>query len=156
MRVRQQLVKLISTFFYAGFFPLVPGTFASAIGVLIFYFLKDNLIASLSVTLFLVILGFLTCTEAEELFKEKDPKYIVIDEVSGMCLSLLFLPSYDYKVFILGFLVFRIFDTLKPFPIGRIQDLKGGSGVMSDDLLAALYTNITLQLSFRFITFKGS
>ncbi|MFZ2602797.1 MAG: phosphatidylglycerophosphatase A [Candidatus Omnitrophota bacterium] len=149
-------MKLISTFFYAGFFPLVPGTFASAIGVLIFYFLKDNLIASLSVTLFLVILGFLTCTEAEELFKEKDPKYIVIDEVSGMCLSLLFLPSYDYKVFILGFLVFRIFDTLKPFPIGRIQDLKGGSGVMSDDLLAALYTNITLQLSFRFITFKGS
>lgn len=156
MRLRQRLAKLIGTFFYAGFFPLIPGTFASAIGVLIFYFLKDNLIASLSVTLFLIILGFLTCAQAEELFKEKDPKYIVIDEVSGMCLSLLFLPYYDYKVFIFGFLVFRIFDTLKPFPIDRIQDLKGSGGIMSDDLLAALYTNITLQLSFRFIAFKGS
>lgn len=156
MRVRQQLVKLISTFFYAGFFPLVPGTFASAIGILIFYFLKDNLIVSLSATLFLIILGFLSCTQAEELFKEKDPRYIVIDEVSGMCLALLFLPYYDYKVFIFGFLVFRIFDTLKPFPIGRLQHLKGGGGIMSDDLLAALYTNITLQLSFRFIAFKGS
>ncbi|MCM8789576.1 MAG: phosphatidylglycerophosphatase A, partial [Candidatus Omnitrophica bacterium] len=88
-------------------------------------------------------------------FEKKDAKNIVIDETSGMMLSLLFLP-YQSKILILGFFIFRLLDTLKPYPAGRIQNIKGSIGVMGDDIVAAVYTNIILQAVTRLVSFIAS
>lgn len=155
MKIRQEIIKLISTFFYTGYLPLIPGTFGSMAGLLVFYLIKDNTSVFALVTFVILILGFAVTSEAENIFRRKDASCIVIDEVSGMLLSLLFLP-YSARVAIIAFFLFRILDTLKPYPAGRLQNLKGSPGIMSDDIVAALYTNIILQLALRFISVKAS
>jgi phosphatidylglycerophosphatase A len=139
------LVRFISTFFYLGRLPLIPGTWASLAALLIFFSIKAN--PSFGVLLFLVslILGFAVSGTAEELSGRKDPSVIVIDEVCGMWLVLVLLP-YEAKVAWWAFAIFRIFDILKPYPIRAIQNLKGSLGVMGDDILAALYTVIVLKV----------
>jgi len=155
MRVYRFFVKAASTFFYAGYFPFVPGTFASVIGLALYYLVKGNALIYGLLTLFLLILGFIVAGRAEKLFNKKDARYIVIDEVSGMLLCFLFLP-YDIKWVIAGFFLFRLFDALKPYPVNSIQDLKGSPGVMCDDIIAGFYTNIVLQIVFRLASFTGS
>lgn len=143
------LIKITSTFCGIGYLPAIPGTFASIAGVCLFLLVRDNPAVYITLTLCLTGLGFLASGEAEKCFAKKDPKYIVIDEVSGMLLALMSLPAYDFRVIIMAFVFFRILDTLKPFPAGRIQELKGSIGIMGDDIIAAIYTNIVLQAVLR-------
>jgi len=145
-RIVDFLVKASSTVFFIGYLPLIPGTFGSIFGVGLFYLLKG----SPAVTYFLFILGIIvlglaTSGRMEKLLNKKDPGCIVIDEVAGMLIALSFMP-YDFKIIFLGFLIFRILDTLKPFPAGRLQHLRGSVGVLADDLIAAVYTQIVLLL----------
>jgi phosphatidylglycerophosphatase A len=147
--------KIISTFFYVGYLPLIPGTFGSLAGILVYYLIKGSVLPYVFVTLAIFILGFLSGGRAEKVFKVKDPRYIVIDEVSGMLLSLAFLP-YDIRIVIIGFFIFRLMDTLKPYPAGSLQSLKGSKGIMVDDIIAGIYTNIILQLALRLAAFKTS
>jgi len=149
------MIKILSTFFYIGYLPLIPGTFASITGVFLFYFLKDNLLIYIFSILFLLLIGILVGERAEEVFQRKDCPFIVIDEVLGMLLSLIFIP-YDIKLVIIAFVIFRILDTLKPYPASMLQNLKGGIGIMGDDIVAGLYTNIILQLALRLASFKIS
>lgn len=142
------IVKTISTFFYIGYLPLVPGTFGSLAGIFLYYIFNSNTVIYLSATFILIILGFLVSGEAEKEFNKKDARCIVIDEVSGMLLSLMFIPA-DFTLVICGFLLFRILDSLKPFPAARIQNLKGSIGIMEDDIVAGIYTNIILQVVWR-------
>jgi len=154
MKIKGFLVKIISTFFYVGFLPLVPGTFGSMAGVLVFYLVKGSGILQAVATLLVLLAGFISCGEAEKVFKKKDPKFVVIDEVAGMLISLSFLPDYSLKVVVMAFLLFRILDTLKPYPASRLEDLHGGVGIMSDDILAGVYANIILQVVLRALSFK--
>ena len=149
------LIKTISTFFYVGYFPLIPGTAGSLSGLILFFLVKDNIAAYLLTTGLLLFLGFLVTGRAEALMQKNDPPCVVIDEVCGMLLSLLFLP-YDIKLVIIAFFIFRLLDTLKPYPVGRLEKLKGSLGIMSDDIVAGLYTNIILQAVVRFTSFKAS
>ena len=87
--------------------------------------------------------------------QKKDPSCVVIDEVCGMLLSLIFLP-YNIKLVIIAFLIFRILDTLKPFPVGRLERMKGGPGIMLDDIAAGIYTNIILQVVVIGTSFRAS
>ncbi|MCM8781417.1 MAG: phosphatidylglycerophosphatase A [Candidatus Omnitrophica bacterium] len=153
--LNRTFIKTVATFFYIGYFPYMPGTFASLVGMVLYYFIKDEPFIYGLVTLFLIALGFLAIGKAEELFKDKDPACIVIDEVSSLLLVFLFIP-YSVKWAILGFLLFRLFDALKPYPIYRFQYLKGSLGVMCDDIVAAIYANITLQFIFRLASFITS
>lgn len=155
MSIRKIIIKTLSTFFYIGYLPLIPGTFGSLVGVLIFYLIKDNVLMYRLATLLLIVIGFLVTGEAEKIMEQKDAKYIVIDEVSGMLLSLMFIP-YDIKLVIIAFFLFRLLDTLKPYPAGVLQDLKGSRGVMGDDIIAGLYTNIILQVVLRLASFRTS
>jgi phosphatidylglycerophosphatase A len=91
------------------------------------------------------LIGTWAAHVAEPLLGEKDPGAIVIDEVAGMTLSVLWLPL-TVPVLLTGFLLFRIFDVVKPFPANRLQALHGGVGVMIDDLVAGLYALIVLAV----------
>ena len=156
MNIRDRTIIILSTFFYIGYLPFIPGTFGSIFGILIFYFIKKDIYIYLSFTLILTILGLLVAERAEKIFDKKDSRCIVIDEVVGMLLSLIFMPYYDIKVIICAFLVFRILDAVKPYPASQLQSLKGGLGVMTDDIVAGFYTNIVVQIALRLASFKTS
>jgi len=149
------LTLTISTFFYIGYLPLIPGTFGSLAGLGLYFLIKENSFLYIFFTAGIILLGFLLSGKAEGLLNKKDARCIVIDEVGGMLLSLLFIP-YDIKIALLAFLIFRALDILKPYPARRLQHLKGSRGIMLDDLVAGLYTNIILQVVLRFASCKLS
>ena len=144
----KNLPKFISTFFCVGYLPFIPGTFGSAAALGLFIILKPGALAQYAFLALFLSLGFYFSGKAEKSFNSKDPKYIVIDEVAGMFLALLFVPA-DFKLLIIGFLLFRVLDTTKPFPADRLQNLKGSAGIMLDDIVAGLYANIILQFVSR-------
>ena len=148
------LVECISSFFFIGYLPLIPGTFGSLAGVGLFCLLKtDNMPGYFLFILCIIALGWVTSGRMEQRLNKKDPGCIVIDEVAGMLIALSFMPA-DFKIVCLGFLFFRIIDTLKPYPAGRLQHLPGSAGVMVDDLIAGVYTNILLQIILKFTSCK--
>ncbi|MEW6101065.1 MAG: phosphatidylglycerophosphatase A [Candidatus Omnitrophota bacterium] len=149
------LAVCVSTFFYAGNFPLIPGTLGSAIGLAIFFLVKNDVFLYFFITALLLTAGFLFTGKAEKALNKKDARCIIMDEASGMLLSLIFLP-YDFKLMLVGFFLFRLFDTLKPFPAGRLQKLKGSAGIMADDIAASVYTNICLHIFLRLASITGS
>ena len=155
MGIRKYTIKIISTFFYLGYLPVLPGTFGSIAGVFLFYLIKDSVFTHILLTLLFIILGLLTTTRAEKIFNKKDARCIVIDEISGMLLALLFIP-YDITSIVIAFILFRILDALKPYPANRLQNMKGSIGIMGDDIVAGLYTNIILQVALRLAIFRTS
>lgn len=149
------IIKTFSTVFYIGYLPYIPGTFASIFGVLLYYLVKDNPTTHILLTLSLIIISLCLGARAEKIFQTKDARYIVIDEVAGMLLALLFLP-HDFIVVILAFFIFRILDAVKPYPAYELQNLRGGLGIITDDIIAGLYTNLILQAALRLASFRIS
>jgi phosphatidylglycerophosphatase A len=151
-RIIDFLVKAVCTVFGLGYLPLIPGTFGSIAGVGLFYLLAN--VSALSYFLFIlgiIVLGLATCGRMEKLVNKKDPGCIVIDEVSGMLVALSFIPL-DFKIIFLAFLIFRILDTLKPYPAARVQNKHGAVGIIGDDLIAGVYTNIVLQFILKIVS----
>ena len=126
----------------------MPGTIGSLAGLVLYFLVKNNEILYGFLILFLFVLGLIFPGEAERVYKRKDARMIVIDEVCGMLLSLYFVPYSMFSV-ILGFFLFRIFDILKPAPAQSIHKLTGATGIMLDDIIAAIYTNLILQFICR-------
>ncbi len=142
-------IKLITSFFYLGHSPFMPGTVGSLGGLVVYFLVRSNDILYGFSILFLFVLGIIFSGEAEKIYKRKDAKMIVIDEACGMLLALFLVPMCALSV-ILGFFLFRILDILKPPPAKRMEKLTGSLGVMFDDIVAAIYTNLILQVIFRF------
>lgn len=143
-----RLAVFIATVGYCGYFPFAPGTVGSAAG-LVFYALVWWIASPLFETMFIVGLfaaGVWAGTTAERYFGGVDPGPIVMDEVVGMLITLAFIPALGWSGLLAGFLLFRVFDVLKPFPAGRFERLHGGLGVMADDAMAAVYANLSLRL----------
>ncbi|MFA5200687.1 MAG: phosphatidylglycerophosphatase A, partial [Candidatus Omnitrophota bacterium] len=101
-----------------------------------------------------ILLGLSLSGGAEKLFNKKDPSRVVIDEVAGMLIALAFMPL-DLRIIVLGFILFRIFDTIKPYPADKIQNLHGAVGIMADDIIAGIYTNIVLQVVLNLARARG-
>ncbi len=140
----RRLCAFIATIFCLGYAPIGPGTIGSLSAVFFYYFIKDNfLILGISI-IFSIVLGLLTAGRAARHFGEEDPRRIIIDEFSGMLVSLFLLPSGIAYVSS-AFLLFRFFDIVKPYPIRRLERLGGGLGIMADDIIAGLYANLILQ-----------
>lgn len=137
-------IKFITSFFYIGHSPFMPGTLGSLGGLAVYFVVKDSHLLHGFAILFLFMLGVIFSAEAERIYKRKDAKMIVIDEACGMLLALFFIP-YRGWVVILGFLLFRFFDIVKPPPAKRMERLTGAFGIMFDDIIAAIYTNLILQ-----------
>ncbi len=143
-----RILQKIATLGFIGFFPLAPGTAGSAVSFLLMFLLKPA-DPVLIILLFAIIpVGIIAATHAERLLG-KDSGHIIIDEFCGYLVSILFIPrSAGYLL--AAFFIFRFFDILKPPPIGKLEEVvPGGTGIMLDDLLAGIYTNIFLQLWFR-------
>ena len=139
------VVRLISTFFYAGYVPKISGTAGSVCGLLLFLLVNYSLPVTVITLLVLTAAALLVIREAEEIFGQKDSRRIVIDEVIGMMIALLFIPMKPVFI-VLAFVLFRVFDITKPFPIRRIEKMESPWGVVLDDVVAAVYANLAVQL----------
>ncbi len=144
MRTRTALA--IATCGGTGYFPIAPGTVGSAVGLVIFYGVRSVglfwvELAAIVVTL---VVGAWAATVAEAALDRKDPGPVVIDEVLGMLVTMLLVPS-GVAAAVAGFLLFRVFDVVKPFPADRLERAPRGWGIMLDDLMAGVYANLVLQ-----------
>jgi phosphatidylglycerophosphatase A len=139
-------LKYIATLGFIGYMPFAPGTFGTLAAVVFMIILKPSVSLHIALTVFFIIAGILSSDKTEKFLGQKDSRHIVIDEFTGYMSSLLFLPlSWGY--IIAAFILFRFFDILKPPPLRRLEDVfNGGFGIMADDIGAAVYTNLMLQL----------
>ncbi|MFH0732683.1 MAG: phosphatidylglycerophosphatase A [Candidatus Omnitrophota bacterium] len=142
------VIKLVASGLYLGYSPIAPGTTGSILGVLIFLQMHEFFLLYVIACLLLVFLGFLTAGIAEKLYGIKDPRKIVIDEIAGMCLVYLGLPARLW-VILTGFFIYRLLDIIKPPPAKQAEKLNGASGIMLDDIICAVYTNVILQVLIR-------
>ena len=131
--------RLVATFFYLGKLPFVPGTWGSLGALLLWLLLPVAFSIHLSVIVILFVLGVYSSNKMAKYLDDHDPSEVVIDEVVGMGISLFMLP-HNLGLYLLAFILFRIFDIFKPLFIYRIQNLSGGWGIMLDDVLAGLFT----------------
>jgi phosphatidylglycerophosphatase A len=144
----KKIIKLIASFFYLGFTPFISGTIASCAGVFLYFLWKDNFLIYTVVMLVVTVLGFLVAAPAERIFQKKDSEKIVIDEVAGLLWAFWGL-QLDFTLAFTGFFIFRALDAFKVYPANRLEKMKGSVGVMADDLVAGVYTNIVLQIITR-------
>jgi phosphatidylglycerophosphatase A len=139
------LFKHIATLGPVGFFPLASGTLGTLVALVFVALTNLPIPLYLAVAAVVTAIGIYASGVVEEITGEKDPGCIVIDEVAGYLIAMAFLPTTAFYL-VSSFILFRFFDILKPPPLGRLQRLKGGTGVVVDDILAGVYTNIVLQL----------
>ena len=142
----QRLGLFVATCGYLGYVPIAPGTFGSAAGLAVFYTVRStgSVTVELAVIALLFGIGIWSGTVAEHHFGGIDPGPVVLDEVVGMLITLALLPVNATGA-LLGFLVFRLLDVIKPWPSAGFEKLPGGLGVMADDGMAALYGNLVMR-----------
>ena len=142
-----RLAVFVATVGYSGYFPIAPGTIGSLAGLVVYLLVwwSGSPVVEVGLIVLLFAAGVWAGTTAERYFGGIDPGPIVIDEVVGMLVTLAFIPV-GLSGALLGFVLFRIFDVVKPYPAGRLERLHGGLGVMADDAMAAVYANVTLRV----------
>jgi phosphatidylglycerophosphatase A len=151
-----KLVRFIGTFGYTGFFPVAPATFASGVFALIYAFVPGGewLVHPVVCALTLVI-SIPVSTRLEKEYGH-DPGCVVIDEVVGMQVALVWAGGVSVLGVAAVFFLFRVFDIAKPFPAHRSQRLPGGWGIVIDDLIAGVYTRIAIIILAYFFPALGS
>lgn len=142
-----RLAVFVATAAYCGYAPVAPGTFGSAAGLVVYllvWYTKSRVVEAALIAVISVI-GIWSATHAERFFGGIDPGPVVIDEVLGMLVTLAFIPV-GFSGAIAGFVIFRILDVLKPWPANRLEHLHSGAGIIADDAMAGVYSNICLRL----------
>jgi phosphatidylglycerophosphatase A len=164
-------IALALTTFGVGYIPGAPGTYGSIVGVGIYLFIGTHLteaaehglragtnvghitsfhFALVAVALLLFVLaGIWASGRSTSLFGTEDPHQAVVDEVMGQIVTFLFIQfTTDWKFILAGFVLFRLFDIWKPYPIDQLQDLPVGLGICADDLVAGIYAGICLSVIY--------
>jgi phosphatidylglycerophosphatase A len=152
--VREWLAKTVATVMGVGYAPFVPGTWGSAVGAGLYCALRSDIRAYAIVLGAVIAAGWWASGKAEQLLGRHDPGVVVIDEVAGMLIAAVGI-AFCPRNLVLSFFLFRLFDTVKPFPAGRLQYVKGGAGIMMDDIVAGIYANVTLQAALKLAAFTG-
>ncbi len=145
-KIYDYFIKLSATFFFLGYSPIAPGT-VGTIGA-VFLFLLVMFVPQIYYLIFVSIFtafSIFVSNKCLTFYDNKDPGEVVIDEVCGFLFTMIFIP-FSWINIIMGFILFRIFDIIKPYPIKKIENLKGGYGIVLDDVLAGLYANIIMQI----------
>lgn len=164
-------IALFFSTFGVGYLPIAPGTWGSMVGVGIYLLaawcvnfvehfilvhhglpVSFNAWVHISILVSLLLfcfLGIWASGRSTDFFGAKDPSKTVVDEVMGQLITFLFIPfTSSWKFILAGFLLFRLFDIWKPYPIDSLQDLPGGIGICADDILAGVYAGICLALLY--------
>ncbi len=151
----RQLKLLISSGLYTGYIPVASGTWGTGVGILLYWpFARWNRLPSAGgipwlyalAVLLISAVGVWAATFAESVYSEKDPHRVVIDEIAGFFVTM-FLVPWDWRWILAAFSIFRFFDVLKPYPIRKLERLPSGWGVMTDDLLAGVYSCAVLHVA---------
>lgn len=146
MRVADGLVRLAAAGLGAGWLPLAPGTWGTLAAVPLYLALAGLSAAGYALaTLAFAALAILVAGRAERLAGVRDPGAIVIDEMAGFLVAMFQAPP-GWRGLAAGFVLFRVFDILKPPPVKAVEALGGGAGIVADDLVAGLYANLALRL----------
>ncbi|MEO0139668.1 MAG: phosphatidylglycerophosphatase A [candidate division WOR-3 bacterium] len=145
-----KIFELIATGFYTGKIPFVPATFGSLLAIPFAIAAHGNPFVSSIVGVMLFSLAVLSSDYMCEYLKQKDPKEVVIDEVIGFYISLVWFKPKVY-IIVLAFVIYRILDFLKPFPARNLESLKGGWGVVMDDVVAGIYTALIVFVANKFL-----
>ena len=152
MRLRDRAILFISSGGFVGKIPFAPGTFGSVLGLPVCYclsFVKAQI--AIFLTLLFIAFSIWIADGAEKLLRSKDPGDIVIDEIAGLLVTFLGIP-FNLLNGAAGFLIFRIMDILKPFPARMLEkQIPGGAGVVLDDVVAGIYSNLLLRVLVVFI-----
>jgi len=145
-RLFDKVALLLSIWFGAGLFPGMPGTFGTAAAIPLYLLVNFLHTRYQALFLLIIIIGAIWSSHRSQcILGTVDPHEIVIDEVAGFLLSIIFLP-FTLRNLIAGFFLFRFFDILKPPPIKMIEEkVKGGWGIVFDDLAAGVYTYLSLR-----------
>jgi phosphatidylglycerophosphatase A len=138
---------LIATVAGCGYFPIAPGTVGSAAGLLVYAAVAwtHSRIVEAGVIAVIFAVGTWSATHAERYFGAIDPGPVVVDEVLGQLVTLAFIPV-GWQAALAGFVLFRIYDVIKPYPANRLEMAHAGFGIMADDAMAGVYANLTLRL----------
>ena len=149
-------ISLLATGFGVGYSPVAPGTLGTLIAIPVYYFLSAIPSPLYEITLIgFFFLSVWISENAEIFFGKKDDQRIVIDEMMGFLITMLWVPKATHFI-VIGFFLFRFFDILKPFPIRHLEKkFKGGFGVVLDDVMAGIYGNIILQIISYFTLSPG-
>jgi phosphatidylglycerophosphatase A len=132
---------------YSGRAPIAPGTAGTVVGILLYLLIKDlGAFGYGAVCAAVIAIGTWAAGCVDRMYGTKDNSTIVIDEIAGYLIALFFIP-FSWGNVAAGFLIFRAFDIVKPWPLRRFERIPGGPGVMLDDLGAGVYTNAVLQIA---------
>jgi phosphatidylglycerophosphatase A len=147
--------KLVATFFGAGLLHPGPGSWGSAATVLLWWLLSGwinphwQAAAAALLALTAVLIGIPAATHMSRSTGLKDPQFVVIDEVAGQLITLIGMPV-SWKSLLLGFILFRGFDIVKPPPVRQLEHLPEGTGIVIDDVAAGLYALVIMQVALHF------
>ena len=144
--VAEFIVKAAASGLGTGYSPVASGTAGSILAAVIWWFMPELPFLKIAVTCLVLAVSVPISTAAELMYGKKDDSRIVIDEVVGMWISLAFLP-HTVKYYFAAFILFRVFDVIKPFGIRKIQSLKGGWGIVADDFFAGILSNIVVRIA---------
>lgn len=153
LSLQDRIVLLVAIGFGAGWSPYAPGTVGTAVGLPLAWGLSHTGIEISGwslVCIALFLLGVPICTKAARLLGTEDPGSVVFDEIAAVPLVFLLVPVTPWSL-CLGFLWFRLFDVLKPWPIRRFERLPAGWGIMADDTVAALFAAGCLRLTYELL-----
>ena len=144
-KVVRNPIQLLAVGFGTGFMPKAPGTAGTLVGIpiVIYVSTQPTVVQGLSL-LIMIVLGCYICHVAANSFGNSDPSIIVWDEITGYCVAM-FLVPVSVATICIGFILFRCFDIFKPWPISLVErSVTGGVGIMMDDVLAGIFTNLIL------------
>jgi phosphatidylglycerophosphatase A len=140
--------QIVASTFGIGYVGKGGGTLAAIFAAVCWYyahlFFHISAVTDVIITSFIILIGVWSSFVVEPLWG-KDDKKVVIDEVAGLCVSLLFIPP-TFSCILIALILFRFFDITKPFFIKKSESLNGGWGVMADDVLSGMYANVLMQL----------
>jgi len=141
------VARILATWFGCGYSPAAPGTVGAAAAILIAYLFSWDRWTSGIAGCAIGIVGIFASNVESKSRGVKDPGHIVIDEVAGQWITLAGATALNWKSYLIGFVLFRLFDIWKPAPVRQLEKLPSGTGIMADDLMAGLYGAVVLYLA---------
>jgi len=139
------IIRFLATGFFVGYSPFAPGTMGTLVAFLLYAILPTTIPFYWMLILCLIIGGTMISHQAENIIGEVDSPQIVIDEICGYFIAMAFLPK-TLGLMVVGFIIYRLLDVIKVYPMKKLEMLAGGLGIMLDDICAGIITNIILHI----------